>query len=172
MSASQPFEPEPLDSLRQRFDRAMEGEYRISGKTTKPRSPESRRRHVFDFHNGLRLVVCFAGAKAKDPAALYMVASFTSVPAYLAAVQELHQAGHLAVKQTTELVNGPMAGKGLYVKLDGSQMVDWIEGHFLALCQWPCPMGFGFRDDRNAFHFAGPTRRQYRAMKKEALTAP
>ena len=149
----------------------MEGEYRIGKKATKPRSPDSLRRHVFDFSNGLRLVFCFARVKPKRPAAFYMVASFASVPAYLAVVQELRQAGHLPVMQAADIVNGLLPGKGLYVKLDGSQILDWIEGHFRALCQWPCPMAFGFVDGENAFHFAGPTLREYRAMKKDALTA-
>lgn len=167
MSVSVPFQPEPLASLRQRFNRAMEGEYRIGKKTTKPRSPDSLRRHVFDFSNGLRLVICFA--KVKGPGALYMVASFASVPAYLAVVQELRQAGHMAVTRAADIVNGPLPGKGLHVTLDGGQLIDWIEGHFLALCQWPCPMGFGFLGGKNTFHFAGPTRREYGVMKKEAL---
>ena len=171
MNASQPFEPEPLAFLRQRFDRAMEGEYRIGRKSTKPCPPDSLRRHVFDFLDGLRLVVCFARVKPKEPASFYMVASFTSAPAYLAAIGELHQAGHMAVTQATEIVNGPLPGKGLHVKLDGREMIDWIEGHFRALCQWSCPLTFGFVDGQNIFHFAGPTRQEYRAMRQDALNS-
>lgn len=156
MSSPQPFQPEPLASLRQRFDQAMKGEYRIGGKTTKPCSPDSLRRHVFDFSHGLRLVICFAKVNSKQTADFYLVASFASVGAYLATVGELRQAGHMAVTQAAEVVTNSLPGKGLYVKLDASDLIDWIEGHFRALCQWPCPLTFGCVDGERAFHFAGP----------------
>jgi len=52
------FQPQTLDVLRRRFDDALKVTYCI-GKKSKPCSPENAPCQVFDFHHGLRLVVCF-----------------------------------------------------------------------------------------------------------------
>jgi len=164
----QPFRAELLGPMRQRFEEALQGDYLVGKKATSPRAPESLRRHVFDFTNGLRLTICFARGKPKSTPALYMVASFSSTDAYVAAIEELGRGGRMPVTQSAEVTTSSLPGKGLYLELDATELVDWIEGHFRAICGWPCPVEFGFVGENNTFHFAGPSREEYHTMKMEA----
>jgi len=53
-----PFEPEPLESLRARYSEAVKGITNPKVVERNPsRAPSKKRKHVFDFEDGLRLVV-------------------------------------------------------------------------------------------------------------------
>lgn len=53
-----PFEPEPIESLRSRYAAALEKAYEATNAITDPSStPGNNRSHVFDFEDGIRLIV-------------------------------------------------------------------------------------------------------------------
>ena len=57
MESMIPFEPEPLELMRERFRDALATDYRIRGDVSRPCSPGDARKQVFDFQHGLRLTV-------------------------------------------------------------------------------------------------------------------
>ena len=168
MESMIPFEPEPLELMRERFQNALATDYRIRGDVSRPCSPGDVRKQVFDFQHGLRLLVCFVKTRARDVPALFVGAWFVSDEARLSAVMELAKAGQMPVTETKEVHNGPLPGKGLYVRVDASRLIDWIEGHFRALCRWACPLTFTPLDGDQGFFFVGPAKRDYHRMRKKA----
>lgn len=156
-----PFRPEPLATLRARLDKALQDDYLF---TQTKWMPMYRRRNVFDFHRGLRLVVSFDTAIPGTVGILRVTGSFSSPAAQLGAIRELLRAGRLPLTAAGEFPYYSLPGEGMQVEVDASQLLDWVIGHFHALCQWPCPLEFIDVGVRGALHFLGPGRCRYETM--------
>lgn len=162
------FQPQSLDVLRRRFDGALKVTY-CFGRKTKPCSPEKAPCQVFDFHHGLRLVVCFVHRKRKETPILYVAGWFMSQQAYFDAIMELYRNDQLSGVQTKTITNGPLPGKGLYIQANGDQLIDWMQGYFQALCQFPCPLSYKTYEE-DSFHWTGPTRPDFLKLRKKSLS--
>ncbi len=60
-----PFKPEPINKLRQRYTKALEDIYLAEPDLKNP--PSGKRKHVFDFNSGLRLIISRDILKGKEP---------------------------------------------------------------------------------------------------------
>jgi len=70
-----PFHPEPFDMLKMRFIGAMEPVYEVDRILAGEARPGTQRKHVFDFDDGMRMVV--SRERAGDEVVLHVSVSFT-----------------------------------------------------------------------------------------------
>ena len=163
MGDALPFEPESLPAMRERFEQALRGDYLHVDGEIRPHSPDTQRKHVFDFSHGLRLVVSFACSNRRPQALLHVGVIFQTQRAFLLAVQELRAAGRMPVLEEGEIQKNRRRVTD-YWKLDSAELVSWMRGHFRALCRRPCDLVFGGAEDYQVWHLFGPTRAEFEAL--------